>query len=38
MLDTTRASERFGLKARVLLEEGLARTIQWWEDHDKSDL
>ena len=32
MLDTSRASERFGFKAQVTLEEGLARTIQWWED------
>jgi nucleoside-diphosphate-sugar epimerase len=36
MLDTTRASERFGFKAEVILEEGLSQTIQWWEDQGQS--
>ena len=31
MLDTTRAKERFGFEAEVELEEGLRRTIGWWE-------
>ncbi|HYN85822.1 MAG TPA: GDP-L-fucose synthase [Pyrinomonadaceae bacterium] len=30
-LDTARASERFGFRARVTLEEGLRRTIDWYE-------
>lgn len=29
-LDTTRAEERFGFKARVSLEEGLRRTVEWY--------
>jgi len=29
-LDTTRAEQRFGFRARVGLEEGLRRTIEWW--------
>ena len=29
-LDTTRARERFGFTARVTLEEGLRRTIEWY--------
>jgi GDP-L-fucose synthase len=31
MLDTTRAWERFGFKARISFEEGLKRTIEWYE-------
>ena len=31
MLDTTRAAEWFGFRAKVDLEEGLARTIAWYE-------
>jgi GDP-L-fucose synthase len=31
MLNTTRARERFGFQAEVSLEEGLRRTIDWWE-------
>ena len=31
MLDTSRARERFGFQAEVDLEDGLRRTIQWWE-------
>lgn len=30
MLDTTRAKERFGFSARVGLDEGLERTIEWY--------
>jgi GDP-L-fucose synthase len=30
MLDTTRASKEFGFKAKVSLEEGLKRTIDWY--------
>ncbi len=30
-LDTSRARERFGFEAEVSLEEGLRRTIEWWE-------
>jgi len=30
MLDTSRARERFGFVARTSLEEGLARTIEWY--------
>lgn len=31
MLDTTRARERFGFEAEVSFDEGLARTIAWFE-------
>ena len=31
MLDTSRAAERFGFRAEVSLEEGLRKTIDWWE-------
>jgi GDP-L-fucose synthase len=31
MLDTSRAKERFGFEAQVDFEEGLRRTIHWWE-------
>ena len=30
-LDTSRAAERFGWRAQVDLEEGLRRTLSWWE-------
>ena len=30
-LDTTRAAEKFGFRARTSLEEGLQRTIDWYE-------
>ncbi|HDL50115.1 MAG TPA: GDP-L-fucose synthase [Actinobacteria bacterium] len=33
MLDTTRAKEYFGFEARVDLEEGLRKTIAWWQEH-----
>jgi len=32
MLDTTRARERFGFVARTPLDEGLSRTIRWYEE------
>jgi len=32
-LDTSRATERLGFTAATALEEGLARTIQWFERH-----
>jgi GDP-L-fucose synthase len=35
-LDTTRARERLGWTAKVDLEEGLARTIDWWRRHQPS--
>ena len=31
MLDTSRARERFGFEVQVDLEDGLRRTIDWWE-------
>ncbi|HEX7176941.1 MAG TPA: GDP-L-fucose synthase, partial [Pyrinomonadaceae bacterium] len=31
-LDTTRAAEKFGFRAQVTLEEGLRRTIAWYEN------
>ncbi len=31
MLDTSRAKEKFGFQAKVPFEEGLNRTIAWWE-------
>jgi GDP-L-fucose synthase len=32
MLDITRAQQRFGYRARVSLDDGLDRTIQWYRD------
>jgi GDP-L-fucose synthase len=32
-LDTSRALEKFGFRARTSLEEGLKRTIAWYEEH-----
>jgi GDP-L-fucose synthase len=32
-LDTSRALEKFGFKARTSLEEGLRRTIEWYENN-----
>ena len=32
-LDTTRAYENFGFRSRTTLEEGLLRTIDWYEKH-----
>lgn len=31
-IDTTRARERFGFEARVALEEGLRRTVEWYRE------
>ncbi len=31
-LDTSRAFEKFGFRARTSLEEGLKRTIEWYEE------
>ncbi len=33
MLDTTKAEEELGFKAKTLLDEGLARTIEWYEEN-----
>jgi len=38
MLDTTRARERFGFVAATALEDGLSRTIQWFEQQHHSGL
>jgi GDP-L-fucose synthase len=35
-LDTTRAWESFGFRAQVSFEEGLRRTIEWWQQHRAS--
>lgn len=35
-LDTTRAKELFGFKAEVSLEQGLERTITWFQQHRQS--
>lgn len=35
MLDTSRARERLGFEAQVGFEEGLRRTIAWWEAHGR---
>lgn len=32
-LDTTRAEERFGFRARVGLADGIARTVAWYREH-----
>lgn len=34
-LDTTRAEEKFGFRARTTLEEGLRRTIDWYEHNSQ---
>lgn len=36
-LDTSRAFEKFGFKARTSLEDGLKRTIDWFESTDYTD-
>jgi GDP-L-fucose synthase len=33
MLDVTRARERFGFSARATLDEGLDRTLAWYDAH-----
>jgi GDP-L-fucose synthase len=35
MLDTTRATERFGWTAEIALEDGLRDTIRWWEQQGR---
>ena len=35
-LDVTRASEKFGFRARTPFEEGLRKTIEWYELHKQS--
>lgn len=37
MLDTTRARERFGFVAETPLEDGLERTIAWWNDSGRGE-
>jgi len=32
-LDTARARERFGFVARTSFEEGLRKTVEWYEQH-----
>jgi len=32
-LDTTRAKEYFGFEAEMYFEEGLKRTIDWYQEH-----
>lgn len=34
-LDTSRAAKLFEFEAATTLEEGLAKTITWWEDHSR---
>lgn len=36
MLDVSRAREYFGFEARVAFDEGLRRTVEWWEAHRSS--
>jgi GDP-L-fucose synthase len=36
-LDTARAFEKFGFRARVPLEEGLRRTVEWYESQASSE-
>ncbi len=33
MLDVTRARERFGFRAMIDFEEGLAETVTWWREN-----
>ncbi|NLF29444.1 MAG: GDP-L-fucose synthase [Planctomycetes bacterium] len=37
-LDTTRAAERFGFRAEVDFDEGLRRTIAWWQSEGRRRL
>jgi len=37
-LDTTRAAKRFGFRAQTSLEEGLRRTVDWYESQDSLTL
>ncbi|MGH7859492.1 MAG: GDP-L-fucose synthase, partial [Candidatus Binatia bacterium] len=36
MLDTSRARERFGFRARTSFREGLEKTIAWYEEERRS--
>ncbi|MBE0417459.1 MAG: GDP-L-fucose synthase [Coriobacteriia bacterium] len=36
MLDTRRAAERFGFEAKIGLDEGLRRTVEWYEAQSQS--
>lgn len=38
MLDTSRALNSFGFAAKTTFEEGLKRTIEWWEEHRPAPL
>ncbi len=38
MLDVSRAKERFGFEARVPFDEGIRRTVEWWEHHREGDV
>ena len=35
-LDTSRARELFGFQAQIGFDDGLRRTIQWWQQHSKT--
>jgi GDP-L-fucose synthase len=32
-LDVSRAKEYFGFEAQVPFDEGIRRTVKWWEEH-----
>lgn len=34
-LDTSRAKKEFGFEAKIMLEDGLKRTIRWYEEYEK---
>ena len=36
-LDTTRAREHFGFTAKISLEEGIRRTVEWFEAHHRDN-
>jgi GDP-L-fucose synthase len=36
LLDTSRAEQRFGFKARTSFKDGLAKTVQWYESNTES--
>jgi GDP-L-fucose synthase len=36
LLDVTKAEKEFGFRATVSLEEGLRRTIEWYEVHSSA--
>ena len=37
MLEVSRAKQRFGWEAQVDFEEGIRRTVQWWETADAGE-